>query len=125
MSFGNLVKELRLARGMTLRQFCLKYRHDPSNWSKMERGVNKPVQDSDTLAKWAHQLGLREGTEQWQRFMDEAAIARKRLPEDLLSDKKLLEKLPVFFRTVRGAKLSKKSLGDFIEKVRKAHTADA
>lgn len=38
MTFGNLVKDLRIAQKKTLRQFCLDHGHDPSNWSKLERG---------------------------------------------------------------------------------------
>ena len=51
MSFGDLVKDLRIAQQKTLRQFCLEHGHDPSNWSKIERGINTPPQDEKTLAR--------------------------------------------------------------------------
>jgi hypothetical protein len=46
------------------------------------------------------------------------------IPADVLSDEKLAEKLPVFFRTIRGAELGEKQLEDLIQKIRRAHTAD-
>ena len=124
MSFGELVKELRIAQKKTLRQFCMEQGLDPSNWSKIERGVNQPPKDETTLARWAKHLGLMPGTEVWQNFMDQADISRGQIPQDVMSDEKLLAKLPVFFRTVRGAELTETQLDSLIEKVREAHTPD-
>ena len=124
MSFGRFVKELRIAREMTLRQFCKENGHDPSNWSKIERDINPPPRDDTVIEEWARQLGLGDGTEAWQRFMDEAAVARKQIPQDLLKDEKILEKLPVFFRTIRGTEMNDASIDEFIEKVRDAYRPD-
>ena len=84
MSFGRFVKELRITGRMTLRRFCKKYGHYPSNWSKIERDINPPPRDDTVTEEWARRLGLSKGTELWQRFMDEAAIARKQIPKELL-----------------------------------------
>jgi len=124
MSFGELVKSLRIAQKKTLRQFCLEHGHDPSNWSKIERGINRPPYDDKILERWARQLGLKPGTEAWQDFMDKAAIARGELPKSVLSDEDLVKKLPVFFRTVQGSELGKKELEDLIRKIKEAHTPD-
>jgi transcriptional regulator with XRE-family HTH domain len=124
MSFGELVKSLRIAQKKTLRQFCLEHGHDPSNWSKIERGINRPPYDDKILERWARQLGLKPGTEVWQDFMDKAAIARGELPKSVLSDEDLFKKLPVFFRTVQGSELGKKELEDLIRKIKEAHTPD-
>jgi len=124
MSFGALVKALRIAQKKTLRQFCLEHGVDASNWSKVERGVNPPSKDQDTLDQMATWLGLNEGTEEWQKFMDQADIARGRIPKDMLSDEALLEKLPVFFRTIRGAEMSGEKLDEFIEDVRRLYSPD-
>src|SRR6266404_5598618 len=93
MSFGNLVKELRIGQKKTLRQFCLDHGHDPSNWSKVERGVNPPPGDEKTLARWARQLGLEAGTDEWQHFMDLASVARGEIPQDIINDEELVKKL--------------------------------
>jgi len=124
MSFGELVKELRIAQNKTLRQFCLDHGHDPSNWSKIERDVNRPPHDEGTLMRWARQLGLKSGTEAWQDFMDQAAIARGQLPKAVLKDDELLAKLPVFFRSIRGAELGETELDDLIQKIKEAHKPD-
>ena len=125
MSFGELVKELRITQKQTLRQFCLEHGHDPSNWSKIERGINPPPYDDKTVERWARQLGLKPDTDQWQEFMDQAAIARGELPKAVLNDEELLAKLPAFFRSVRGAELTGKQLDEFIKIVKELHTPDA
>jgi transcriptional regulator with XRE-family HTH domain len=122
MTFGNLVKDLRIGQKKTLRQFCLDHGHDPSNWSKVERGINPPPGDEKTLQRWAKQLGVEAGTEEWQTFMDLAAVARGEIPQDIIDDEELVKKLPVFFRSVRGAELGEKELDDLIRKVKEAHT---
>jgi transcriptional regulator with XRE-family HTH domain len=122
MSFGDLVKDLRIAQKKTLRQFCLDHGHDPSNWSKLERGIITPPRDENTLEKWAGQLGLKTDTPEWLNFMDLADLARGEIPKHVLSDEELVKKLPVFFRTVRGAELNEKELDDLIQKIREAHS---
>lgn len=122
MSFGEMVKNLRIAQQKTLRQFCTEHGLDPSNWSKIERAINAPPRDEGTLIKWARYLGLAPESDGWKDFMDQAEISRGNLPKDVLSDEKLLSKLPVFLRTVRGADLTEAQLDDFINKVREAHT---
>lgn len=124
MSFGEMVKDLRIAQRKTLRQFCMEHGHDPSNWSKIERGVNPPPKDEATLRQWAKELGLTPGTAAWTDFMDQADISRGHIPMEFMSDEKLLQKLPVFFRTVRGAELTEEQLDNLIEKIREAYTPD-
>lgn len=124
MSFGEMVKNLRISQQKTLRQFCQEHGLDPSNWSKIERNVNPPPRDEDTLAKWARLLYLAPDTDGWRDFMYSAELGRGNIPREVMSDEKLLAKLPVFLRTVRGAELTGEQLDDFIEKVRHAHTPD-
>ena len=97
MNFGAYVKELRIKQGKTLRQFSAKNDIDPSNWSKIERGINSAPKSQDSLNTWAKSLGLEPGSDRWQFFMDQAAISRQAIPPDLLSEKKIAEKLPIFF----------------------------
>lgn len=124
MSFSELVKDLRIAQQKTLRQFCYDNGLDPSNWSKIERGVNPPPKDESTLAKWAGLLGVEKNTDAWQDFMCQAEVSRGNIPREVMSDEKLLAKLPVFFRTVRGAELSEEQLDNFIEDLRKVYSPD-
>ena len=125
MSFGELAKDLRIAQQKTLRQFCHENGLDPSNWSKIERGVNPPPKDEDTLAKWARLLGVEPETEAWTDFMIQAEVSRGNIPREVMDDEKLLKKLPVFFRTVRGAEMTEEQLDNFIGKLRDAYTPDS
>ncbi len=43
--FGDYLKSRRLERDLTLRDFCRSAGEDPSNWSKVERGILPPPTD--------------------------------------------------------------------------------
>jgi len=105
--FGTFIKELRARQRLGLREFCLKHGHDPSNWSKIERGVLPPPRDEETLRTWAKQLGLKQGSDDWLKFFDYAAVGAGRIPDHILEDKELAAHLPVFFRTLSGRKPSR------------------
>jgi transcriptional regulator with XRE-family HTH domain len=49
--FGEIIKNKRLDHEMTLREFCRQLDEDPSNWSKIERGLNPPPKDEKKLKK--------------------------------------------------------------------------
>jgi ribosome-binding protein aMBF1 (putative translation factor) len=40
--FGEFIKERRVAKGISLREFCKRMETDASNWSKVERGLLAP-----------------------------------------------------------------------------------
>jgi transcriptional regulator with XRE-family HTH domain len=119
ITFGQLLKELRQAAGLTLREFCEKNGFDAGNVSRMERGLFPPPQRSDLLERYALALGLRRGSDEWVQFCDVAAASRGSLPDDLLSDEELLGKLPVLFRTLRGSPVPSEKLDELIEQVRR------
>ena len=76
--FNETVKSLRLQKRLTLRDFCEKVGLDPSNWSKVERGVNPPPGDIGVLERLAEFFGL-SGSEKLS-FMDDASLQRNELP---------------------------------------------
>lgn len=119
-AFSAFVKEKRKATGLTLREFCQKHGLDPGNYSKIETGRFAPPQKHGLLEKYAHALGIFQGTDDWLEFFDLAAAARGELPKDLLSDEQVVEKLPVLFRTLRGQPLSPEKLDEFISKIRRS-----
>jgi len=119
-SFGKLLKKLRMAKGLTLREFCQAHGLDPGNYSRLERGLFPPPQKEELLEKYAIALGLQRGSDDWLEFFDSAAASRGEIPKDLLSDEELLEKLPVLFRTLRGAAIPADKLDDLIKKVRRS-----
>lgn len=118
--FGEFIKQIRERGRLGLREFCLEHGHDPSNWSKMEREILPPPRDEDTLRKWAKQLGLIHGSDDWLKFFDYAAVDAGRIPDYLLNDKELVAQLPVFFRTISGQKPSREDLEKLLELIRSA-----
>ena len=119
MTFGQFVRELRARKRITLREFCLKNNHDPSNWSKMEREELPPPENPNMLEDWALELGIEKGSTDWYLFFDLAAQGRGKIPPDLLNDVELVDALPMFFRTFRGQKPSEEELDKTIQLLRK------
>jgi len=102
VTFGEFVKECRILRKISLRDFCRKNELDPSNWSKVERGILGPPKSRDTLKNIAKSLDIVENSEEFYTLFDLALMGH--LPVDLLEHPAYLEKLPVFFRSLRGNK---------------------
>jgi hypothetical protein len=119
--FGTFIKELRARQRLGLREFCLEHGHDPSNWSKIEREVLSPPRNEEILRTWARQLGLKPNSDDWLKFFDYAAVDAGRIPDHVLKDKELVEKLPVFFRTLSGQKPSREDLEKLLEIIRSAN----
>ena len=117
--FGNLIKERRIALGITLREFCRLLEVDPSNWSKIERGVLSPPQDEEKLRRIAKKLDIETGSELWQKLKDSAKIDAGNIPEDIMSDERTLGALPVFFRTIRSDKPTHEELEDLIRIIKR------
>ena len=100
-------KSLRTAKEISLREFCLRARFNPSNWSKIERGILPPVKGKDVLESVAQALELTTGSDEYNTLFDLAIISH--IPTQLI-DGKILEKLPIFFRTARGESPSEQEL---------------
>lgn len=118
--FGTFIKEIRSRSRIGLREFCLKHGHDPSNWSKIERGVLPPPRDEKILRKWAAQLGIKPGSGEWIEFFDFAAVDAGRIPDYIMQEKELVSKLPVFFRTLSGKKPSESDLRNLVKLLQEA-----
>jgi transcriptional regulator with XRE-family HTH domain len=117
-TFGEFLKEKRIATGLTLRAFCATHRYDVGNFSKMERAVLTPPHGDQKLADYAEALGLERESGEWFEFFDLAAAARGEIPSDLLSDAQVLERLPVMFQAMRDMDLAQ--LDKFIDLVRRS-----
>lgn len=114
-TFGQFINELRIKRGLTLREFCKINGHDPGNWSKLERGLLFPPENEETLEKWSTQLGIEKGDSDWFAFMDLASLTRGKIPSDIINDEELMSKVPLFFRSIRGDKLNKEELKSLLK----------
>ena len=123
MKFGKHVKGRRLELGLSLRAFCMKYGEDPSNWSKLERGVNPPPQSFERLLEISEYLEYADNIPERQKLFDLAKIDRGQIPQDILDNAALMEKMPLVFRTLRETPTE----GDLLrlaDMIREAHTPD-
>lgn len=120
--FNETIKQLRIERRLTLRDFCARVGLDPSNWSKVERGVNPPPGDISLLERLADFFELAENEK--SRFIDAAALQRREIPADVADNEVLQKALPAFFRAARGHQLTESELKDLAEDIRELHTAD-
>ncbi len=118
-AFGKQLKKLRTERGITLREFCASHGFDPGNYSRLERGLFPPPSKHELLERYAAALGLHRGSDDWLEFFDLAAASRGEIPQDLLSDDDIVEKLPIVFRTLRGSPVPLDKLDDLVEKIRR------
>jgi len=116
--FGKKIKELRIKKKLSLREACRLASYDPSNWSKMERGIISPPSDENILKKWAKILGINNNERELQKFIDEAKISQGIIPQDILSKSDKLKHLPAFFRTLRNKKPTKEEIDKLIELIR-------
>lgn len=114
--FGDYLRYLRLERGLSLRSFCRESEEDPGNLSRIERGIMPPPENTDKLKSWARILQI-SGSNEEERFLDLADIARGKVPEDLL-DEEIAQKLPLVFRTIRGERVTKSTLKKIAEMIR-------
>ena len=119
-NFGSYFKALRKEKKITLRQFCKAAAADPGNISKLERSVWPPPQDRAILERYAETLGVERGTDEWYQFFDLAAADCGIVPHDLMSDEKVVEMLPVFFRTLRGQKPTEAEMREVAEKIKRS-----
>lgn len=115
--FPELIKNLRIEKRLTLREFCQQIGFDPSNWSKIERGVNPPPGDIGFLEKLAEFFGLKG--QRKQEFFDSAALSRNELPADIAENELFMKAMPAFFRAARGHELNGDQLAAFAEEIKK------
>lgn len=111
-TFGNYVKSKRFERSITLRNFCKMAGVDPSNWSKIERGILPPPKSNIILNQIAEALSLKPGSDEYNTLFDLAIISF--IPKEIIPEN-VLNKLPVFFRTTRGESPTEEELRKLID----------
>lgn len=116
--FGAMLNELRTENNLSIRDVCKLVSYDPSNWSKIERGLISPPSDDKTLKLWAKTLKV--NGDKIQEFMDDAKIAQGIIPDDILNKAEMLELMPAFFRTVRNKKPNKEEIDRLINLIKSA-----
>jgi transcriptional regulator with XRE-family HTH domain len=116
--FGNIVKKKRVENRFTLREFCILIGEDASNWSKIERGKLTPPQTEKKLEKIANILKISKASEEFNDLVSAASVDAGKIPYYLMSDKDVINALPVFFRTIGSVKPTPEEFGKLIEKIR-------
>lgn len=119
MEFGEFIKNKRLLLNLSLRKFCELVEIDPSNWSKVERGVMPLTTDQDKLLEIIKVLKILEGTTDYTKFFDLASVAKRKIPDYVYNNAELLNLLPVFFRTASKDKPSDEELEKLVELIRR------
>jgi hypothetical protein len=71
------------------------------------------------LESYAKRLKLKIGSDDWYMFFDLAAAETGRIPQELLEDEDVLEKLPILFRTLRGQKVPDEQLDELVRTIRR------
>jgi len=118
-TFGNFFKQKRIAKSLTLREFCRIHGFDPGNISKIERGLFPPPQSRELLLKYAAALGIKEGSEEWLTFCDLAVTSAGKLPPDIVTNEEVMNALPVLFRTVRDKNLDEEDMEKLIKAIKR------
>lgn len=90
-----------------------------SSWGKVESGVNPPPGDVDVLERLSDFFGLTPADR--LALIDEAAIQRREIPEDVAGNVILQRALPVFFCATLGHNLTPKELKSLAAGIKKLH----
>lgn len=118
--FGKFLYDLRIKKGITLREMCRKVSYDPSNFSKIERGKMAPPSDKKVLELWARTLGLKKNSKEFREFIYQAEIAQGIIPFEIMEEKELVAALPAFFRTLKNRKPTKEEIDNMISLIKNA-----
>ncbi|HPN31371.1 MAG TPA: hypothetical protein PKY81_10470 [bacterium] len=109
MFFGYFVKQLRIKQKIGLREFTQLINYDPSNWSKIERGVLKTPQNKNLLNRIIEVLKIKKSSKEYETFYNLSTNGEKNLIPvdipDMFEDKSII---PALLRTVGGYKKLKK-----------------
>lgn len=113
MNFSQFFKFRRMEIG-TVREFARKNDLDAAYVSRIENGITMPPKDIKKLSKLGLALGITKDSDEWQEFMDLAAVAKNELPVDLKNDKRAAAMLPAFYRTLRNEKLDEEEAEELL-----------
>ncbi len=118
-TFGSIFKKLRSNTGLSLRKYCEKYELDAAQISRMERGLLAAPKDKVKLEFYAKTLALKENSKDWKDFFDFASVSNKSVIDTIKSEA-LIEKLPIFLRTIDNKNLDEETLDKLLELIRKS-----
>ena len=115
---GEKLKSVRVEKGLTLREFCRILGRDVGNLSKIERGIMPPPQDEEVILDYCRALGFGADSDEAAELISLAAVDAGIIPKRLMDDKEVLKKIPIFFRTIDGKRLSREKLFEFLDRIK-------
>lgn len=77
-----------------------------------------PPTSQEKLEHYARCLKIKKGSDEWYEFFDLAHASAGRIPEEIVSDERLLAKLPLVFRTLREQKLIRQQLNELAKRLK-------
>ena len=116
--FGKLFKKHRIEMGKTLREFCRDNGFDHGNISRMERGRQKPP-TGESLDRYLAALRIQPQSDLWYEFRDVAAACAGEVPERLMEDEDVVQKLPAVFKTLARKRPTREELDKLMDLLRR------
>lgn len=116
--FGKLIRKLRLAKNLSLRDFCKAAEFDCYQWNLVERGLEKPPTSEAYLDKIAEVLAIDRTSQDWRQLQDLARLGVVKLKR-YLSEDELVHDLPMVFRTASGDRPTVEGLNNLAEILRR------
>lgn len=110
--FGEFLRRKMVEREMTLRELARLSGFDPSNLSKIERGVAYPPQKTENLEKIALALSLDEG--ETEEMIELALFANGKIP-DHLSSVKENKAIPLLLRAIQNKQMTEEQVEKLTE----------
>lgn len=86
ITFHKFIQDKRVEKEITLREFCREMEIDPSNWSKVERGLAEPPKNTHVLTRIAEVLKLDDQATHTLFYLAAVAIVPKDLRDILFKD---------------------------------------
>lgn len=118
MTFGDFIKEKRLAVNLGLRAFAAEIGIDPANYSKIERGKSPAPKDLERIRK---ALCIAKESVDYRELERLADLGRGQLPRSVLADAELVGKLPAFFRKLDGDPVDDQMLDELIATIKREY----
>ncbi len=117
MDFGVYFRELRLNSGQTLRNFCKNHGCNPSNISKLERGVLPPPKSKEKLMKYAKALGINNRSQAYSRL---CALSKPPFNSaSIISEREFVQMLPMHLTCAGGERFPQEQLGKLIALIKR------
>ena len=119
MKYGEMVRELRLRKEITLRELALNSDIDVAYLSRVERGTIPPPQKEELLEAINEALGATK--QEAQQLNDQAAIDNRLFPKDIAENLEKLAGIPLLLRTVANKKLTPDEIREVTQYINKEY----